>query len=318
MKLAVPVAAFLVGLYFCGSHKHKDVVEPFETADQAQCADILVQKGNSLMLLNRGKARVPGVNPIYFNNLEEYADFLKWQRYAGIRCPVLYFRQTYDAQNRVGYRRFASPWDEKAGYPSHLAQARVPQYGSYTGAGLSPEAARMSGGLGVPQRKLHDASRDDPPYNKNMWPGFDGDNQRVGTYTPLDKLYHEGVVPGSNPMDVYWAGTKFARQLVAEGVYAGDSRAGQRPLASASRKGALEDEEWRRRERKLRRHKAREWRRERRWRDHERKEERREARRQDWEDRHPNYREDDQDKMPEYAGDRYDTASRDRAAGEGE
>lgn len=318
MKLAVTAAAFLIGLYFCGTHKHKDVVEPFEAMEDPQCADVLVQRGTSLMLLNQGKARVPGVNPIYFNNLEEYAEFLKWQRYAGIRCPVLYFRQTYDAQNRVGYRRFASPWDEKAGYPSKLAQARIPQYGSYTDAGLSPEAARMSGGVGIPQRKLYDASRDDPPYNKNMWPGYDGDNQRIGTYTPLDKLYHEDGTPGANPMDVHWAGTKFAQQLVAEGVYAGDSRPGRPPPLAHGRKAKLQEEEWRRRERRRREHEDKRWKRERRWRRREDRMERREEGRKGWEERHPRWREDDQDKMPEYAGDRYETASRDRSAAEGE
>ena len=48
---------------------------------------------------------------------------------------------------------------------------------------------------------LLDAGHNDPPYNKNSYPGYDQNNQYIGLKTPLDKLYHQdpgGVSPNPN------------------------------------------------------------------------------------------------------------------------
>ena len=49
---------------------------------------------------------IPGVNPIKFSNLEEYAEYVKWGQKVGLKCPILYFEQTYDAQNNRKKIRF--------------------------------------------------------------------------------------------------------------------------------------------------------------------------------------------------------------------
>ena len=56
------------------------------------------------------------------------------------------------------------------------------------------------------QVKLIDASRDDPPYNKNSYPGFDPMNQRIGILTDLDKLHESGLAKSdnTNAMDYNW------------------------------------------------------------------------------------------------------------------
>ena len=41
----------------------------------------------------------------------------------------------------------------------------------------------------APFEKLLDAGRDDPPFNKNSYPGFDQKNQYIGINVPLDKMY---------------------------------------------------------------------------------------------------------------------------------
>ena len=64
------------------------------------CPNILVQKGNKIYLYNNRLAEVPGVNPIVFNNLEEYTEFIDWQRSQGIRCPVLYLQEVIDASGK--------------------------------------------------------------------------------------------------------------------------------------------------------------------------------------------------------------------------
>ncbi len=67
--------------------------------------------------------------------------------------------------------------------------------------------------------KLLDASRDDPPYNKNSHPAYDQQNQYVGINTPLDKMFHEKGQVSANPMDTNWGGQKYTQSLIDKGLY---------------------------------------------------------------------------------------------------
>lgn len=151
---------FLAGLLFCLQPKKTKTKEAFSIAEN--CPNVLVQKGNELLLFNNKKAKIPGVNPIRFNNLNEYVEFMQWQRGVGIRCPVLYFQQTYDVQNNLGWRSLNSPTDPRAG--TLVAQ----------------------------ETPLIDANTLEPPFNIGDYPGYDPDNQYIGDYTPLDKIFAEG------------------------------------------------------------------------------------------------------------------------------
>ena len=64
--------------------------------------DLLV-KGNHVFLYNSKLAYVPGVNPLQFNNLEEYTEYVQWERANGINCPVLFLQHEY-AQNNSNYK----------------------------------------------------------------------------------------------------------------------------------------------------------------------------------------------------------------------
>ncbi len=191
----IVIAAFVAGLYFCATQTHKKATEGF--GDGVACPNLLIQKGAKLHLLNTRKARIPGVNPIVFNNLEDYVEFLHWQRRKGIKCPILYFRQSYTTQGEKGYRMLPDPLEPQAGLPS-MREAR--------------------------ETPLYDASRDDMPYNKNNYPGFDPQDQNIGAYTPLDKLFHSSDRKSADPMDANWAGAQYAEQLVTKGFYSPDTR----------------------------------------------------------------------------------------------
>ena len=95
----------------------------------------------------------------------------------GIRCPVLYLQQTYDAQNNLGWRLLNDPLYPNAGMLTSL-----------------PATQRIQETL------LYDANRLDPPYNQGDYPAFDPANQYIGDYTPLDKMFHQTGV-SDNPMD---------------------------------------------------------------------------------------------------------------------
>ena len=172
------IVVFLAGFLFCLNFKNKDVKEGFDIDIASDCPNLLLQKGRHFLLFNTNKARIPGVNPIRFKNLEEYVEFLKWQRGVGIDCPVLYFQQTYDAQNRLGWRALRTPTDPNAGSMNGLPQPR--------NAEMTP---------------LSNAGVDDPPYNVGDYPAYDPENQYIGDYTPLDKKFNQGGSPQHRPID---------------------------------------------------------------------------------------------------------------------
>ena len=104
------IAMFLSGLYISCKYSSKQFNEGFNVREN--CPDLLVQKGSELHLLNSKKAEIPGVNPIKFNNLEEYTEFLDWQNNVGIHCPVLFVQKGYDAQGYGVYRIKNDPIDD--------------------------------------------------------------------------------------------------------------------------------------------------------------------------------------------------------------
>lgn len=82
-----------------------------------RCPNVLIQKGPRFYLYNSKVARVPGVNPVSFNNLEEYVEFLDWQRANDIHCPVLYVQEIYDINGEKVYKSRPSIDDLQAGLP---------------------------------------------------------------------------------------------------------------------------------------------------------------------------------------------------------
>jgi|UniRef100_A0A6C0AJY1 hypothetical protein len=193
-RVLLIVVAFVIGLVFCSTIRSKDVVEGFNNNND--CPNLLVKKGNVLILTNTGKAEIPGVNPIKFNNLEEYVEFLEWQRKMGVKCPVLYFEETYDAQGKVGYKMMHDVMDKRGGLPTKV-----------------PEQFRQA-----PVVKLRDSNRNDQPYNNNNFAGFDSDDQHVGIKTPLDQVQFSGRL-SDNAMDSNWGGIKHSEHSVESGTY---------------------------------------------------------------------------------------------------
>ena len=159
---------------------------------QVRCPNILVQKGTRFYLYNSKIAKVPGVNPIEFENLEDYVEFLNWQRSQNIKCPVLYLQHTYNAQGDSSYKIRPSVTELQGGLPPASAT-------NYT--------------------KLTDATRNDPPYNVNSYPAYDNTSYYVGTTTPLDKMNDNLLFDYSNPMSDIWKGQKYTKQLIDSGYF---------------------------------------------------------------------------------------------------
>lgn len=102
------IFVFVFGLYFCLTHKSIYINEHF-TNDNNNCPNLLIKRGNKYLLQNTKKTMVPGVNPIQFNNLSEYEEFINWQRSQNIRCPVLFLEYAYNTQGHPVYHISPNP-----------------------------------------------------------------------------------------------------------------------------------------------------------------------------------------------------------------
>jgi len=101
------IIIFVSGLYVSLNYTTESVLEGFKK--KPRCPNILIQNGNELLLKNTNLADIPGVNPIVFHNLNEYTEFVEWQRSQGITCPILYLQKSYSTQNEPEYHVKPTP-----------------------------------------------------------------------------------------------------------------------------------------------------------------------------------------------------------------
>lgn len=195
MRLIIISIIFILGILYC-MHSSSELYEGFDS--NTDCPNLLIQKGKELHLLYTNKAQIPGVNPVKFNNLEDYVEFLEWQRAKGIRCPILHYQQTYDTQNNLGYKNIP----EITGIRNNT-----------TNAVKTPK-----------EQLLYDANHDDGIYNNKSYPGFDSDDQYIGAYTPLDKNFKSSENVSANAMDTQWGGIEYSQNMVDKGVFKENTR----------------------------------------------------------------------------------------------
>lgn len=218
MLLAIIV--FMIGIYFYARCTDPKYAEGFTNQNyKPRCPNLLIQKGSKFYLYNSKLAQVPGVNPIEFDNLEDYTEFLDWQRSQGIRCPVLYLQSSYDAQGNRVYKARPSVSEPQAGLPPSTAAP----------IGIASQMPPiMESSLGDPNALAYpnptllvDATRNDPPYNKQSYPAHDQTSYYVGTTTPLDMMdvQQEQAAVSPNPMDPNWGGSAYTQSLVDKGYY---------------------------------------------------------------------------------------------------
>jgi hypothetical protein len=154
------------------------------------CPDLLIRSANRLYLHNTNMPKSDS-NPIVFENLDSYLEYLKTQRAQNIRCPVLFLPEENNAQGQDVYR-------------------------------MRPSPVEMEGGSQTAPIRIVDGSRDNPPYNQNQYAGFDPVGFNVGQYTELDRIHNStaNAKISDNPMDPNWGGTLFSREAVESGKYA--------------------------------------------------------------------------------------------------
>jgi hypothetical protein len=169
--------------------------QPSANSDSSPCPNVLIKTGKLLALYNTTLPESDN-NPIHFSNLDEYIKYTESQREKGIRCPVLYLQQENNSQGQDVYRVRSSPFSLQGGLPI-VSQNPVP---------------------------VKDASRENPPFNAEQYPGFDAHGQYNGVYTDLDKV-HDSTRQSpisDNPMDTNWGGVIYSYKAVESGKYVGN------------------------------------------------------------------------------------------------
>lgn len=209
------IIVVLVAIYFYAKYAGYVTFEGLTNMNSnMRCPNLLIQKGSRFYLHNSKVSKVPGVNPIEFENLEDYTEFLDWQRSQGIRCPVLYLQETFDAQGNPVYKVRPSVSDPQAGLPPSIASSKGEIMREL---GLDVETPLLYPNPTL----LVDATRNDPPWNHDSYPAYDETNYYVGTTTPLDAMnYAQEKLPISpDPMDPNWGGAAYTQKLVDRGFY---------------------------------------------------------------------------------------------------
>lgn len=193
-------AIFIIGFFVCldpsmNRENMMNMVQGQGTLEQvhspdANCPNVLIRSGNQLHLLNTVQPKGPS-NPLIFENLDAYKEYIQDQRKKGVRCPVLFLQEENNTQGQTVYR-------------------------------MRPGPNNMTPGVPTQPVEITDASRDRPPYNKNHFAGFDPYGQHIGQYTELDKIHDstEKAKVSDNPMDTNWGGVLFSQQTVESGKYA--------------------------------------------------------------------------------------------------
>ena len=188
----------------------------FDSVNTDRCPNILIQHGNEIFLYNSKVEKIPGVNPIRFKNLEDYSEFMDWLQGRGIRCPVLFLQFSYDSQGNAVYKMRPSPTDLQGGLSPNVP--------------YSPAPAALV--------QLMDASRDNPPFNNQMYDGYDPLNFNIGDYTSQDAAFRAKELTmtySDNPMDSNWGGIRYSESVVDSGAYIDRTR----PDAARSDTSAL-------------------------------------------------------------------------------
>ena len=166
------------------------------------CPNMLIEKDGKFVLFNSNKEKVPGINPIYFNNLDEYIKYIDFFNKKKSKCPILYLQYTTNTQNEELIQVKSSLFENNGGLqPTKIDKKKY-----------------------FEDNKILDATKDSTPsktkkFNTNMYSGFDKHNQNIGLDTPLDQIFIDKSEKSPNPMDTHWGGKKYTEKKIKQGDY---------------------------------------------------------------------------------------------------
>ena len=218
------------------------------TTNDDLCPNLLIKRGTKLMLFNKNMPEIPKQNPLFFDSLEQYIEYIKVQREMyNQHCPVLYLQEETNSQGEDVYR-LRKPDNSDIMVDPLLTGSSNDYFQNKTN--VTPEFKPPSGPTAFnkptqnssvnlalynnPNTEIIptniqtvpyvDSNRDNKPFNQGI-NGFDPTSQYVGKYTVLDQIHDstqiqnkEGV--SDNAMDTNWGGAVFTTNQIKVGKYA--------------------------------------------------------------------------------------------------
>jgi len=236
------IIVFLAGIYWifnsnikttCDKKTNKMTIENMDNATK-DCPDMLIKKGDKLLLYNSSKP-IDETNPIPFENLDEYIFYLEAQRKIGNNCPILFLQEENNAQGEDVFRIRPSPFDMQGGLPSITDINKLNPYpplsisdttktysapNSYI-SDINNSTLSKQSSINTKPITVMDAGRENAPYNTGEYSSFDPYGQYVGIFTNVDEIHHSTKKPkfSDNPMDPNWGGVEYTQQNIDTGKY---------------------------------------------------------------------------------------------------
>lgn len=132
------LVVFIWGIYFL-------VQRPIEPFVSGKCPTTLIKDGNQYFVYDPSMAKVPGINPIQFKDLDEYKEYLEWQRKSNLKCPILHLEKVYNAQGSQMYeiRQNFLQQEECGLRPQGIANVYIPYDTKKFGDGI-PDAFSLA------------------------------------------------------------------------------------------------------------------------------------------------------------------------------
>ena len=232
LRILMVVIIIMLGAYYCMTMTSTKITETFEgTSRGPTCPDVLIQKDGKIVLFASKLETVPGVNPLVFDNLEDYVEFTKWQRSKGITCPVLYLQNTHNAQGGTEYRVRPDIENPQGGLAPSLPGKNPADMTQLNGVNDSPYF-KEGGGSITGERALNTGPEAmgyvnaGPPANKDEIQGMTQSAFYQGTITPMDDQLAKQKALEKSPsaMDASWGGKDYTNSLIDAGTYAGRTR----------------------------------------------------------------------------------------------
>ena len=123
---------FLWGIYFLVQRPVRQV-ESFMNGNcqttLGKCPTTLIKDGQHYYMYDPSMAKVPGVNPIPFKDLNEYKEYIEWQRRNQLQCPILHLERVCNAQGSQIYeiRQNFIDQEECGLQPQQISSVYVPK-----------------------------------------------------------------------------------------------------------------------------------------------------------------------------------------------
>ena len=203
------IVIFLGGLYFYIKYTTPELLENMTNNAKPRCPNLLIQIGSKYYLYNSNLKRVPGVNPIEFSNLEDYADFLKWQETVGVKCPVLYVQNTYDAQGNRVYKMRPNVFETQGGLQPTITPTQAVQPTNTTT--INTTMPSINNAIKPSINKAISKQSEEKPHVDLK--------QNIEYPSSLAPLTPKFSVLSDDPMNHNWGGKEYTDKMVNDGKY---------------------------------------------------------------------------------------------------